>query len=272
MTTNETLACRIIFKSLLFMDYNPFKRGKTTNLLINKITEKNILVNKPKRAGKLMGHRTNHRRLSPLDHFICGVDRALRSISHDTQIAGRNKPEPEYEFDTQLDEQEIKHAAGLMRVNHAGEVCAQALYQGQAATAKLEIVREDMENAADEEMDHLAWCEDRLKELNSQPSLLNPLWYALSFGIGAGAGLIGDKISLGFVAATEEQVCKHLKSHMEKLPEADAASKAIVKQMIIDEERHAKAATAAGGVVFPLPIKLAMSGVSKVMTGLSYRI
>lgn len=212
------------------------------------------------------------RQLSPLDHLISGVDRALRSLSHDTQIASRSKPEAQAGFTAELTDQERRHAAGLMRVNHAGEVCAQALYQGQGLTAKLESVRAEMEQAADEEMDHLAWCETRLTELNSQPSLLNPVWYAMSFAIGAGAGLVSDKVSLGFLAATEEQVCKHLKSHLEKLPEVDSASKAIIKQMIVDEEQHAKMAKAAGGLEFPLPVKLAMSGVAKVMTSLSYRI
>ena len=126
-----------------------------------------------------------------------------------------------------------------MRVNHAGEVCAQALYQGQALTAKLPEVGQQMEEAAAEEIDHLAWCEERITELGGNTSLLNPIWYAMSFGIGAGAGLISDKLSLGFVAATEDQVCEHLKIHLDQLPVNDHKSRAIVEEMLVDEERHA---------------------------------
>ena len=214
----------------------------------------------------------SQRQLSLLDQVICGVDRALRSLSPDTQVASRPTPKPQSDQPVELNDRERRHAAGLMRVNHAGEVCAQALYQGQALTASLPDVRSDMDRAADEEIDHLAWCEERLKELDSRPSLLNPLWYGLSFGLGAGAGLVGDRVSLGFVAATEEQVCKHLQSHLESLPEADRASKAIVKQMIVDEKQHGEQALGAGGLEFPAPVKAAMTGVSKVMTGLSYRL
>lgn len=214
----------------------------------------------------------SERQISLIDNMICGLDRALRSITRGTQTATRPTPRPEYEYDAELTDEEKRHSAGLMRVNHSGEVCAQALYQGQALTAKLSAVREEMELAADEEIDHLAWCEERLSDLDSQPSLLNPLWYGLSFGIGATAGLISDKVSLGFVAATEEQVCKHLDSHIERLPEVDYESKAIVKQMLIDEQKHAHAALDAGGYDFPAPVKSMMTTVSKAMTSLSYRI
>jgi ubiquinone biosynthesis monooxygenase Coq7 len=171
-----------------------------------------------------------------------------------------------------LTEQEKRHAAGLMRVNHTGEVCAQALYQGQALTAKLTAVRNEMEHAADEEIDHLAWCQERVNQLGSHTSLLNPLWYGLSFGIGATTGLISDKLSLGFVAATENQVCKHLENHLEQLPADDNKSRVIVAQMLEDEAKHADAALDAGGLKFPAPIKGLMTLVSKAMTKTSYRI
>ncbi len=212
------------------------------------------------------------RQFNLIDQFICGVDNALRSLSSRANQASRATPSSNEDNDLPLSDSEAKHAAGLMRVNHAGEVCAQALYQGQALTAKLPDVRAEMELAAEEEIDHLVWCEERLTSLDSRPSLLNPLWYAMSFGIGAGAGLISDKISLGFVAATEEQVCRHLSEHLQSLPESDGASKAIVKQMLIDEEKHGHTALAAGGYDFPAPVKAAMTQVSKVMTSLSYRI
>ena len=159
-----------------------------------------------------------------------------------------------------------------MRINHTGEVCAQALYQGQALTAKLPQVREAMEEAAREEVDHLVWCEQRINELGSHTSRLNPLFYGLSFGIGAMAGKVSDKVSLGFVAATEEQVCKHLTEHMSSLPVQDEKSKAVLLQMLEDEAKHATTALDAGGHKFPLPVKLAMTAVSKVMTKTSYRI
>jgi ubiquinone biosynthesis monooxygenase Coq7 len=159
-----------------------------------------------------------------------------------------------------------------MRVNHAGEVCAQALYQGQALTAKLPEVGEQMEHAAAEEIDHLAWCEERIQELGGRTSALNPLWYAMSFGIGAGAGLISDKLSLGFVAATEDQVCAHLQLHLEELPGNDQKSRAIVEQMLEDEARHAQSALDAGGHQFPAPVKKLMTLVSAAMTGSSYRL
>lgn len=211
------------------------------------------------------------RQSSVLDQMIIGFDRALRSLSPNTIAAGRESPAAGINKG-ELDEKQRKHAAGLMRVNHAGEVCAQALYQGQALTAKLPDVRLEMEHAADEEIDHLAWCEERINDLGSHTSVLNPAWYALSFSIGAGAGLIGDKISLGFVAATEEQVCEHLRAHLTALPEEDAQSRAVVQQMLEDEERHGHAALKAGGKEFSSSTKAAMSLISKAMTATSYRI
>lgn len=159
-----------------------------------------------------------------------------------------------------------------MRINHTGEVCAQALYQGQAATAKLDQVRQSMEHAAEEEVDHLAWCDERLQQLDSRPSLLNPLWYGLSYGLGAAAGLAGDKWSLGFVAETEQQVCEHLEQHQLELPENDQKSHAILNQMINDEREHGESAKKAGGANLPLPIKQAMSVMSVLMKKTTYRL
>lgn len=216
----------------------------------------------------------SNRKLSPVDELIGGLDRALRTLTPNTQVQSRESPAKVVSMDdkAELSEEEKKHAAGLMRVNHSGEVCAQALYQGQALTAKLPEVRDEMDMAADEEIDHLAWCEARIRELNGQPSVLNPLWYGMSFGLGAAAGLISDRVSLGFVAATEEQVCQHLKSHLDVLPAKDEKSRAVINQMLIDEEKHAHAAVEAGGVVFPRPVKSIMTLVSKAMTTSSYRM
>jgi len=210
-------------------------------------------------------------RLSSIDRLISQVDQALRTLVPGSSQASRTCPaetKPEHD----MDDAERRHAASLMRINHTGEVCAQALYQGQAATAKLADVRESMEKAAGEEVDHLAWCEQRLTELDSHTSVLNPIWYAMSFGMGAVAGIAGDKWSLGFVAETEQQVCEHLEDHLGKLPETDAKSKAILEQMIVDERNHGETAKAAGGAELPLPIKRLMSGMSQVMKKTVYRV
>lgn len=212
------------------------------------------------------------RRLSLLDNVIINADRALRTL-----VAGGDltceRPSPARPLDeTYLDDRERKQAAALMRVNHTGEVCAQALYQGQALTAKLPHVRDEMNKAADEEIDHLVWCQERIDALGSHTSYLNPLWFGLSFAIGAGAGLVSDKVSLGFVAATEDQVCKHLQSHLELLPDDDLRSRAVVKQMLADEARHADVALGAGGYDFPAPVKGLMTLASKVMTKTSYYV
>ncbi len=159
-----------------------------------------------------------------------------------------------------------------MRVNHTGEVCAQALYKGQAATARLPRIRRQMEISAQEEEDHLYWCQQRITELNSHTSFLNPLWYVLSFGIGAGAGVIGDRWSLGFVEETEHQVCAHLQGHLEKLPQKDERSRKILQQMQEDEARHAQTAHQAGAMALPFPVKKLMQSVAKVMTTTAYRI
>ena len=211
------------------------------------------------------------RSLSLADNLIQGLDRALQTLTPQTNTVIKASPAGDIQDKGELSEADKKHSAGLMRVNHSGEVCAQALYQGQALTAKLPEVREEMDIAADEEIDHLAWCEERLYELDSKPSIFNPLWYGLSFGIGATAGIISDKVSLGFVAATEEQVCKHLDSHLKQLPENDNRSRAIISQMRIDEEKHAHTALKAGGVKFPAPLKAMMTLTSHIMTKTSYR-
>lgn len=211
------------------------------------------------------------RHLSVFDKVIQNADLALRTLI--PGAANQQRPSPAQTSDeSELDEQERKHAAGLMRINHTGEVCAQALYQGQALTAKLPEVREAMEEAAAEEIDHLVWCEDRITQLGSHTSVLNPAFYGLSFGIGAVAGAISDKISLGFVAETERQVCKHLTEHMTSLPTQDDKSKAILLQMLDDEAKHATAALEAGGYEFPLPVRVAMTGLSKVMTKSVYKV
>ena len=213
----------------------------------------------------------DNRKLSVLDQFITQLDHGLRTVLGDAPMPERVSPAFEAQ-DSELSEKDRDHAIGLMRVNHTGEVCAQALYQGQALTAKLPNVREQMKEAAVEEIDHLAWCEERIKDLGGRTSLLNPLFYAASFGIGAGAGLISDKLSLGFVAATEDQVCSHLKTHLNQLPTEDLKSRAVVEEMLADEERHAQAALDAGGYKFPSPVKKAMTLVSSVMTKGSYRL
>ena len=213
----------------------------------------------------------SQRRLTFVDRLITEVDAVMRTVTNSGHTAQRPSPADGH-VDAQLSDSERKHAAGLMRVNHTGEVCAQALYQGQALTAKLPTVREEMEQAAAEEVDHLVWCEQRLRELDSQPSVLNPAWYGLSFALGAVAGAISDKVSLGFVAATEERVCNHLNDHLKSLPEDDRKSRLIVQKMLEDEQRHGDKALEAGGSDFPREVKDAMSAVSRVMTGSSYRI
>jgi ubiquinone biosynthesis monooxygenase Coq7 len=209
------------------------------------------------------------RRLSLVDRLIGEADTVLRTLSNRGNQAARPSPAAGHS-ETELNEGQRKHVAGLMRVNHTGEVCAQALYQGQALTARLPTVREEMDHAAEEEVDHLVWCEERLRQLDSRPSLFNPAWYGLSFAIGAVAGAVGDKVSLGFVAATEERVCNHLKDHLKQLPEDDRKSRLILQQMLEDEERHGENALEAGGTDFPRPVKDAMTVVSGVMTKTSY--
>jgi len=211
------------------------------------------------------------RHYSPMDHLVMQADQALRTLFGQPATTGRPNPAAEIP-EADLDERERRHVAGLMRVDHAGEVCAQALYQGQALTARLEEVRAGMERAAAEENDHLDWCEGRLKELDSHKSILNPLWYAGSFAIGALAGAAGDKWSLGFVAETEHQVVRHLDDHLARLPEQDGKSRAILEQMKEDEGRHATVALEAGGAKLPWPVRKLMTLTSKLMTGVAYRL
>lgn len=212
------------------------------------------------------------RQYSLLDRLALQADAALRTLVPDSCQASRPSPALGEPDNLAMDERERKHLAGLMRINHTGEVCAQALYQGQALTARRPEIRDSMEQAAEEEIDHLVWCEDRLKELGSRTSLLNPLFYGLSFAIGAGAGAISDKLSLGFVAATEDQVCKHLDEHLEQMPQDERKSRAILEQMRIDEQEHSTNAIASGGYRFPAPVKAGMSLVAKVMTASTYRV
>ncbi|MEC8102674.1 MAG: demethoxyubiquinone hydroxylase family protein [Thalassolituus sp.] len=214
---------------------------------------------------------TARRQFSLLDKLITNADQALRTLVPGAATAERGSPASGCDY-AEMTEDERKHAAGLMRINHTGEVCAQALYQGQALTAKLPEVRDSMEHAANEEIDHLVWCEERINDLGSHTSRLNPAFYAMSFGIGALAGKIGDNVSLGFVAATEEQVCNHLTKHLSRLPAQDEKSRAVILKMLDDEARHASTAIEAGGKHFPLPVKLGMTALSKVMTKATYRI
>jgi ubiquinone biosynthesis monooxygenase Coq7 len=209
--------------------------------------------------------------MTPIDTIILQLDHALRTLVPGTVAAARPNPGAAAES-PELSPAEARHAAGLMRINHTGEVCAQGLYQGQALTARLPEVRGSMEQAAREEYDHLSWCESRLDELDSRPSLLNPLWYGMSFGIGALAGLAGDKWSLGFVAETEKQVCGHLEDHLQHLPASDDRSRRILEQMHSDESRHGASAREAGAAELPAPVKLAMGLLARVMKTTTYRI
>lgn len=211
------------------------------------------------------------RHYTALDRIIASIDEALRISTGEAPGAQRRNPGADLET-VELDDEQRRHVAGLMRINHSGEICAQALYAGQAATARNEATREAMQSAADEEIDHLSWCEDRLKELDSRPSLLNPLWYAGSFAIGAAAGLAGDDWSLGFVKETENQVEAHLQDHLERLPAGDARSHAILDQMKVDEARHADMAEAAGARDLPPPIRRAMAFTASIMKALAYRL
>ncbi|QDH71061.1 2-polyprenyl-3-methyl-6-methoxy-1,4-benzoquinone monooxygenase [Marilutibacter alkalisoli] len=210
------------------------------------------------------------RRLTPLDRFLDDTQRALETV---LGAPAAERPNPAGDTpEVALEEAERRHAAGLMRINHVGEVCAQALYSGQAAVARDPATRTHLLEAAQEETDHLAWCADRLRELDDRPSLLNPLWYAGSFTIGAVAGLRGDGWNLGFVVETERQVEAHIDEHLDELPAADARSRAILEVMKADEARHADNAEAAGARVLPPPIPSLMALASKLMKTVAYRI
>ena len=214
---------------------------------------------------------SSDRDINRLDRLVIAFDRALRG-------AARVEPGPTSESpagdvaDDVLDDRERRHSAGLMRVNHAGEVAAQALYQGQSLVARDRETRESMEQAAREENDHLVWCRARLQELDSAPSRLDPLWYAGSLAIGAAAGLAGDRWSLGFVVETERQVVEHLDNHLSRLPDGDHRSRALLRRMQADEQHHATRARAAGGAPLPHVVQRAMRAASKVMTRTAYWI
>ncbi|BCF98486.1 2-nonaprenyl-3-methyl-6-methoxy-1,4-benzoquinol hydroxylase [Paraburkholderia sp. PGU19] len=207
-----------------------------------------------------------------LDELINEFDRGLRSM---TGVSRMSRPLPVPPASTEpveLTDEERAHAAGLMRVNHVGEVCAQALYQAQKLATGSPALKQAFEHAAREEEDHLAWTYKRLEALNSRPSLLNPLWYAGALAIGLAAGRLGDRVSLGFMAETERQVELHLDGHLTTLPEGDHESRAIVEQMRIDEAAHGKAATDAGGVELPFPARALMRAASKIMTRTAYHV
>jgi ubiquinone biosynthesis monooxygenase Coq7 len=211
----------------------------------------------------------NTREYTTADRILMGLDQALRTVFGRPLVTERPNPteglpEPE------LSDREREHVARLIRIDHTGEVCAQGLYQGQALTARLPETRERMARSAEEENDHLAWCERRLEELGDRKSLLNPVWYAGSFAIGAAAGLAGDKWSLGFVVETERQVETHLDGHLAEIPAVDEKSRVILEQMKQDEIHHADVAQAAGGAELPGPVKLGMKLMSKVMTRTVY--
>ena len=210
--------------------------------------------------------------MNTLDRWLVSADNALRTVGGAAHAA-RPCPVPESPADTlPLADADRRLSGALMRVNHVGEVCAQALYQAQALTARTPELRQQMQQAAREELDHLAWTEQRLQELGDRPSLLNPLWYAGSFAIGLLAGRLGDAASLGFVVETERQVEQHLAGHLDRLPATDERSRAIVHQMRVDERQHADDALQAGGASLPAPVKWMMRGAAKVMTTTAHRI
>ena len=212
------------------------------------------------------------RRMPTIDDFIASADLALRTLSHSAK-PGRPMPRPDHPVqDDSLTAEQRKLSGALMRVNHVGEVCAQALYAAQALTARTPELRAQMEAAGREETDHLAWTERRLAELGDRTSLLNPLWYAGAFAIGLVAGRAGDRVSLGFVVETERQVEAHLASHLERLPASDEASRAVVAQMKQDEARHADDAQQAGATLMPAPVRWLMRSAARVMTRTAHRI
>lgn len=208
--------------------------------------------------------------LDPVDRALLGIEHALRTCFGPAPISQSAYPATKVE-DGELDEAQRRHGAGLMRINHAGEVCAQALYLGQAAVTRDDALRAHLLEAAREESDHLAWCAERLEELDSGPSKLNALWYAGSFAIGALAGAAGDSVSLGFIVETENQVEAHLGDHLERLPEPDRRSRAIVRQMQLEEVRHAEQARDAGAITLPSPIPTLMAATARLMKWAAYR-
>lgn len=210
-----------------------------------------------------------HRLFSQLDKLLIGANNALRTVAAPAGRPYRENPAKSIP-DVELDSRQKAHAAGLMRVNHAGEVAAQALYQGHASVARDKNIEAQMKHAADEEFDHLAWCEQRIHELGYEPSRLSPVWYAGAFAIGAASGVLGDKWSLGFIAETEKQVCSHLDSHLDELPAEDIKSRTIISQMRDEEEEHGEKAIAAGAAELPRPLVRLMQATAKVMTKTAY--
>ncbi len=211
------------------------------------------------------------RRLTALDRVLAGLDGALRALNSNPTRATRAYPAMNVD-DAKLNDREKTHAAGLMRVNHAGEIAAQGLYQGHAAVARDRSIEAQLKQAAAEELDHLAWCEQRLTELGSAPSALRPIWYGGAFVMGAVSGLFGDKWSLGFIAETERQVAEHLTGHLDELPESDLPSRSIVRQMRDEEEAHGDNARDAGAAPLPQPVCELMRVTAKIMTRTAYRI
>jgi 3-demethoxyubiquinol 3-hydroxylase len=211
------------------------------------------------------------RRYTLLDRLLAPADQTLRTLFASNVAARPNPAESLPETPEIADSPAARrHTAALMRINHSGEVAAQALYQGQAFVSRTDATRASLMEAAREETDHLAWCAERIRQLGGRTSVLNPLWYAGSFSIGALAGLAGDRISLGFVAETERQVVEHLDGHLQRLPAEDVRTRAIIQQMSADEERHGHAATAAGGAELPRPVRALMKLTARVMTRTAY--
>jgi len=213
----------------------------------------------------------NNRELSRVDRLLASASNALRTVASPAGRPARDNPAGAI-ADTRLTSAQKSHAAGLMRVNHAGEIAAQALYQGHATVARDKTIEQQMQHAADEEFDHLAWCEQRLEELGESPSKLAPVWYAGAFAIGAASGILGDRWSLGFIAETERQVCAHLESHLDGLPEEDVKSRAIVETMRDEEQEHGENAINAGAAELPEMVKKLMQLTAKVMTKTAYRV
>lgn len=211
------------------------------------------------------------RPLSKIDNLLLSVDKALRAVVPHSNPSSRPLPVSSDEI-PELSITESRHVAGLMRINHTGEVCAQGLYHGQAFAAKDDSVKQAMHQSAIEEVDHLVWCETRLDELGSHPSVLTPLWYGMSFGLGAVAGAISNEFSLGFVAETEAQVSEHLQDHIEQLPEQDKRTREILAQMDIEELHHRELALASGGAALSPPIKHTMRFMANCMKGAAYHI
>ena len=210
-----------------------------------------------------------NRRLTPIDRLLAGLNNALRTVAAPAGRPARQNPAADIN-DADLDDAQKAHVAGLMRINHAGEVAAQGLYQGHAVVARDPAIADQMQRAADEEFDHLAWCGQRLAELDAGPSLFSPVWYAGAFAIGAASGILGDRWSLGFIAETERQVCAHLTSHLDRLPDDDAKTRAIVEMMRDEEEEHGENAIDAGAAELPRPVKRLMQLTAKAMTKTAY--